>query len=108
MQLAEGICCPSKPIWSVQAWPRVLDSVIHANASPSRVNRKKDIVYYHEYIESQRLADRPWSVFPFLVVSIYVGDRGRVEYGDRYGDGDMQSVVIDLWVNVEGSSECEV
>lgn len=108
MQLAEGICCPSKSIWSVQARPRVLDSIIHANTSPSRVHRKKDIVYYHEYIERQRLADWPWFIFPFLVVVIYVADRGRVEYGDRYWDGDMEGVVIELRVDVERSSECEV
>ena len=65
-------------------------------------------MYYHEYVESQRLAEWPWFVFPLLVVVIYVGDRGRVEYGDRYGNGDMQSAVIEPWVNIEGSSKCEV
>ena len=65
-------------------------------------------MYYHKYIECERLADWPWFVIPLLVVITNVGDRGRVEYGNCYRDGDMQSVVIELRVNVEGSSECEV
>ena len=65
-------------------------------------------MYYHKDIERQRLADWPWFIVPLLIVVVHAGDRGRVEYGDRYWDRDMEGVVIELRVDVERSSECEV
>lgn len=59
-------------------------------------------------IESHRFAERPWLFISLLVDTIAIKDGDRVHHSDIDRHGWAQSVVVEIWVDVERACKSKV
>lgn len=105
VQLAQRVDDADEAVSAVDGGDGAVESLVHANEGPGRVDGEEDVVQHHQPAECGGLGDGPWLVAARGVDFVEGYDGDGVDGGDGEGDAGIVGRVVDAGWDGEWGGE---